>query len=273
MTIILFDSPVISIVITSFNRLELVVRAIGSALDFINELGQGEIVIVDDCSTDLTVVFINEQYKWLLETGRITLIQHKLNLGVTAAKNSGARVAKGDWVLFLDSDDKLLSSSALKISKITNSAPVSCPIIFCRCINEDGQLIGPLQSDEYFITLKMILLQGTPGECLPVIRRTLFSMIKYDEDLRGFESITYSKMIKAFGPALLSTVVVRVYMTENQDRLCNPSNIKKRGCLISLGYCRMFILFNSTLGIKGSILILAKSIFHFIRCLKSKAIS
>lgn len=263
----------ISIVITSYNRAKLVMDAIDSALDFINEVGQGEIIIVDDHSTDETVECIEGKYQSYLADGIITLIQHSSNLGVTGAKNSGVRIATGDWIIFLDSDDKLQLDVSGRMMATIQFVPASCPIIFFRCVDEYGHLIGPEQSKEYWLQLSVFLHKGTPGECLPIVRRSHFLSFNYEEDLRGFESLTYSKLINAFGSALVSPVVARVYSTLNTDRLCTKSNIRKRGCLISLGYIRLLRLFFLELGIIGCIKTVAKIIIHSMRCWYSKATS
>lgn len=260
----------ISIVITSYNRIALVGVAINSALIFIGEFGEGEIIIVDDHSVDGTVEYLSLKYKSEIDSGRILLIKHQKNLGATGAKNSGARAATGNWIMFLDSDDKLQPDVAVSIKKIIQAVPESCPIIFFRCVNEEGLLIGSELSEEYWLRLPEFLCRGTPGECLPVVRSLHFSRFKYDEDLRGFEGLAYGKMIREFGPSLISTIVARVYSTTNNDRLCTRENIRKRSCLISLGYTRMLWLFFPVLGINGLIRVGGKATVHFLKCIYIK---
>lgn len=263
----------ISIVITSYNRATLVAQAIDSALSFIDEIGHGEIIVVDDHSTDETVGCIAAKYQPHLDHGRITLIQHESNLGVTGAKNSGAGVATGDWIIFLDSDDKLQPGVAMKMAETVQRVPESCPVIFFRCALEGGRLIGPKLSAEYWLRLPEFLCQGTPGECLPVVRSSHFSRFKYDEDLRGFEGLAYAKMIREFGPSLVSPIVARIYSTCNNDRLCTRENIRKRSCLIAVGYARMLRLFLPMLGINGVVRIGGKATAHLLNCLYNKVTS
>lgn len=62
-----------------------------------------EMIIVDDCSKDDT-------YKvacgFAKNDNRIKVIQHKINSGVAAARNTALDAATGDYIAFLDSDDK-----------------------------------------------------------------------------------------------------------------------------------------------------------------------
>ena len=88
---------IISVIIPTFNRADKVVRAISSVLD--QTFTDFEIIVVDDASTDRTkdaVVRFNDC---------ITYIEHSLNLGVSAARNTGIRKSTGEFIAFLDSDD------------------------------------------------------------------------------------------------------------------------------------------------------------------------
>jgi glycosyltransferase involved in cell wall biosynthesis len=87
----------ISVVIPSYNRADLLLRALDSV--FAQTHPADEIIVVDDGSTDDT----------LLRTSQlpITLIQQE-NRGVSAARNVGIQRASGDWIALLDSDDEWL---------------------------------------------------------------------------------------------------------------------------------------------------------------------
>ena len=90
-----------SIVITSYNRLTLFKRALASALaqkyDDIYE-----IIVIDDCSSENY-----EEYITLLQCVNICYFRHDNNQGVSAARNTGVKLATGQYVAFLDDDDEL----------------------------------------------------------------------------------------------------------------------------------------------------------------------
>ena len=90
--------PLISVVIPVYNRRTFVVKAVESVLaqDYQNK----EVVVVDDGSTDGTY----EKLKELKDT--ISLYKQD-NKGQYFARNLGWRACKGDYVIFLDSDDVL----------------------------------------------------------------------------------------------------------------------------------------------------------------------
>lgn len=62
-----------------------------------------EIICVDDGSTDNSLAICN---KYSLLDNRIKVI-HKNNGGVTSARKAGMKIASGEWVGFVDSDDWL----------------------------------------------------------------------------------------------------------------------------------------------------------------------
>ena len=89
----------ISVVIPTFNRADLLPRAIDSVRA--QSLAPAEIIIVDDGSTDDTEPLIGSRYP---ECRYI----YQDNRGVSAARNRGIRAARGDWIALLDSDDTWL---------------------------------------------------------------------------------------------------------------------------------------------------------------------
>ncbi len=89
----------ISVVIPTFNRSDLLRRALDSVLA--QTCPAGEIIVVDDGSTDGTAERVRERYP------EVKLIAQE-NRGVSAARNTGIDSSSGDWIAFLDSDDEWL---------------------------------------------------------------------------------------------------------------------------------------------------------------------
>jgi glycosyltransferase involved in cell wall biosynthesis len=90
--------PYFTIITPSFNRAHVIDRAIKSILN--QTYPDWELIIVDDGSTDNTKEILTP----ILADKRIKYI-YQDNAGVCAARNNGASVAKGDYLIFLDSDD------------------------------------------------------------------------------------------------------------------------------------------------------------------------
>jgi glycosyltransferase involved in cell wall biosynthesis len=93
----------VSIVIPCFNNSRYLPLCLDSALRNIANK-DGEIICVDDCSTDDTIAVLElyaEKY------GSINIVRHSVNGGTNEARRSGVLAARGDYVLFMDPDDRL----------------------------------------------------------------------------------------------------------------------------------------------------------------------
>ena len=92
----------ISVIIPVFNRPQALQRAVVSVLKQSSSVD--EIIIIDDGSNDSTGTVIHDLKKISPLIKSLT----QRNLGVSAARNQGIKMAQGEWVAFLDSDDKWL---------------------------------------------------------------------------------------------------------------------------------------------------------------------
>lgn len=90
----------VSIIITSYNRENLIGRAIQSCMA--QTYKDIEILVVDDCSTDNSIEVIKDLQK---QDSRIKLFINDENLGAGLSRRRGTKEAKGEYTAFLDSDD------------------------------------------------------------------------------------------------------------------------------------------------------------------------
>lgn len=97
------SAPLVSIVMPTFNRADLILDSIRSVID--QSFGDWELIVIDDGSTDDTVARIES-----LAEPRIVIIRHPHIGNVATLRNCGARVARGEFLAFLDSDDLWLPS-------------------------------------------------------------------------------------------------------------------------------------------------------------------
>ena len=88
----------VSVVIPTYNREDIVSRAIDSVLE--QTLSDVEVIVVDDASTDDTISVL-ESYN-----DQIEYYRHEENKGGSAARNTGIKTASGEYIAFLDADDE-----------------------------------------------------------------------------------------------------------------------------------------------------------------------
>lgn len=90
----------ITIVTPTYNASQYISETIQSVMK--QTFGDWELIIVDDCSSDMTIETINE---YLKVDPRIKLIQLDVNSGAAVARNMAIEAAQGRYIAFLDSDD------------------------------------------------------------------------------------------------------------------------------------------------------------------------
>jgi glycosyltransferase involved in cell wall biosynthesis len=107
-------SPSISVVIPLFNKRVWVREAVASAL--MQDWSPLEVIVVDDGSTDggaASLTGFDERVR----------VFRQLNAGVSAARNRGVKEARGDWVAFLDADDRFVQGHLRKLVELSQMHP------------------------------------------------------------------------------------------------------------------------------------------------------
>ncbi|MCC0177747.1 glycosyltransferase family 2 protein [Waterburya agarophytonicola K14] len=110
------ERPLVSVIIPTYKRGELVSRAINSVLE--QSYQNLEIIVVDDHSQDNTADVVGE-----IEDDRLRYYCHSTNQGGSAARNTGIKLARGQYIAFLDSDDVWLPQKlTIQLQAIANRA-------------------------------------------------------------------------------------------------------------------------------------------------------
>jgi glycosyltransferase involved in cell wall biosynthesis len=128
------SSPRVSVIIPAFNRAWCVAHAVESVLA--QTFKDFEIVAVDDGSSDGTADVL-EKFG-----DRVRLIRQE-NRGVSAARNSGIRAARGNWVAFLDSDDRWHPEKLER--QLSALDKYSAKICFTRCVNAQNETLRDIE--------------------------------------------------------------------------------------------------------------------------------
>lgn len=111
----------ISVIIPLYNNEKYIINCINSVLN--QEYENIEIIVVDDGSTDNGYDLLKNRYG---SNEKIILIK-QTNKGPSVARNKGISYAKGEWIMFIDSDDEL-DKNALNIL-ISNS--IDSDLVVC----------------------------------------------------------------------------------------------------------------------------------------------
>jgi glycosyltransferase involved in cell wall biosynthesis len=124
------SNPAVSVVIPCFNQEQFLCDAIASTRS--NTL-QPEIIVVDDGSA--------REISATTRTSGVTCIRQE-NQGVVAARNRGLAAAHGEFIVFLDADDRLLPG-ALDTGAAALRGNPDCALVWGRCVmmDEAGSLL------------------------------------------------------------------------------------------------------------------------------------
>lgn len=134
-------NPTVSAVIPTYNRAHLVGRAIQSVL---NQTYQDfEIIVVDDGSTDNT-----EEVVKSFNDPRIRYIRHDQNRGGSAARNTGIKMARGEYIAFQDSDDEWLPEKLEKQMRVFENAPAEVGVVYTGFWRIEGDRRTYIPSDK-----------------------------------------------------------------------------------------------------------------------------
>lgn len=121
----------LSIIIPCFNSSQWIEKCINSIPDKDNI----EIICINDASTDDTL----EKIKKLKEIKDIKIITRENNYGVGYSRNEGIEIAKGEYILFLDSDDFLYDKLDEFLSHLNNNID----IVYYALRENDGVVLTP----------------------------------------------------------------------------------------------------------------------------------
>lgn len=215
--------PVLSFVMPTYNRRDILPAAIDSALVWLDRIGCGEIIVVDDGSSDATAEMMSERYGERQASGQLVFHERERNGGAAAAKNSGAILAKGEWIVFLDSDDMVIADAVLPVLAQLETAGDASAVLF-RCVERSsGALVGSDLGETVAVDLPTDLAFWKWGECLPAVRADCARRFPYVVDLPGYEGISYARMSCHTGRVLVSPIVARIYDTGDHERVSTPA--------------------------------------------------
>jgi glycosyltransferase involved in cell wall biosynthesis len=199
--------PKISAIVPAYNRSATVARAMESILS--QRLEDLEVILVDDGSTDATAALVEG-----LGDPRVRILAHGENRGAAAARNSGIRAARGEFLAFLDSDDEWLPGKLeLQLRRLEESPAHigwSCTGLYLVFPNGEEILVDRAPRDP------VRYLHGTcglgPGSTLMVRRSCVDRVGLLDERFPRLEDWDWLlRLANSCGMAYLPQPLARVY--------------------------------------------------------------
>jgi len=206
--------PLVSAIVATYNRAQVVSQAIESILGQTYE--NLEVIIVDDGSTDGTVDVLKR-------FGNRLRILCQPNAGPSAARNRGIAAAKGEIIAFLDSDDTWLPEKIARQVALLGTAGNGVPCCVCNAIlkSEDraalrsfaNSLLHPSEEEGLWINAPQVLLHRFMlfNQIVAVRREALAKIGGFDESLRYLEDYDLALRLSLLGPFAFTNEPLVIY--------------------------------------------------------------
>lgn len=201
-------NPKFSIVIPVYNVAPYLRECLDSVLA--QTFTDWEAICVDDGSTDESGAILDE---YAMIDSRLR-VAHQSNAGVSVARNMALDCAFGEWIVFLDADDKLKSTYLNRIFVATTKWPDACCVRtgWTRCF--DGKSEPIIQDDIAACKLQLgvssieafwLLISNCGYPFVNCIKRSALGSVRFSPGVRFREDALYSFGLATKG---LSLVVV-----------------------------------------------------------------
>jgi O-antigen biosynthesis protein len=121
----------LSVIIINYNSFRLLNELLDSILTNISHQLFFEIIVIDNNSSEGNIS------DYIPNDPKIKIIKNSTNKGFSAANNQGIKIAKGEYILFLNNDTLFLEDTISRILEFIKQTGNNI-IVGCRLLNEDG---------------------------------------------------------------------------------------------------------------------------------------
>ena len=221
------DNPLVSVIITTYKRNDLLSRAVDSALAQTYE--NIEVIVVDDNDPDTqyrkdTEKLVSEKYG---DNPKFRYIKMPSNSGSCNARNKGVAESKGEYINFLDDDDELLPEKAEKQIAVFKSSDTDLAAVGCYCeiLDENGKLINIEKPSVRGDVFYRQLCGNITSTSLSLIRKDVYVKSGGFEQMKSSqEHLMYAKLYSV-NPNFdyVPEILVRMYH-HSGERISNNKN-------------------------------------------------
>lgn len=200
-------NKLVSVIITTHNRADLLPRALESVLK--QTYPHTEIIIVDDGSCDNTEQLV---FDYMQKYKQIKYIKHEKALGGNAARNSGIRAASGEFIAGLDDDDEFTPE---RIQVLMDNYSDEYSLITSRSVKvtKTGK-----QKTKYIsnVDLDTMLYFNAIGNQVLVKKEKIVGAGLFDENLKRYQDYDmWLRIIQNYGKAKVVNKVLQIIHYEH----------------------------------------------------------
>jgi len=208
--------PAFSVIIPTHNRVNLLPRAIKSVLN--QTFQEFELIIVDDASTDETPALANS-----FADQRIVYVRREANGSAAAARNTGIRRARGQYISMLDDDDEYLPQFLAETYQAFEESPTEVGFGWCGV-----QVVEDKPNGEVFVQednwrpdiqslenayLSFLRSRRIGTNCGITVRRSCFETVGlFDETMKKAEDTDFLiRIARLFDFIVVPKILIKIH--------------------------------------------------------------
>ena len=213
-------TPKVSVIIPTYNRADLLARAVNSVLS--QTYDDYEIIIVDDHSSDNIQDVISK-----FTDPRIRLMRHERNKGQSASINTGIANARGEYIAFLDDDDEWLPNKLEGQVAVFQSSASDVGLVYGwmdRIEDSTGRLIPSYRNTIEGDIFEHSLALNIPGPTIVLLVRSSVAreVGGIDASLSRYNDADFiCRVAQRYKVAVLPEVVARAHFNHEHEQMAD----------------------------------------------------
>jgi hypothetical protein len=210
--------PKVSVIVPIFNTRHFLAKCLRSIAQ--QSLAEIEIICVDDGSTDGSDAVVAA----LQATDpRIMLLRHGRNRGLGAARNTGVRAARADYIASVDSDDFIDAGMLKALLDAATAGDFDVVASGLREVNEQGETLRTIIPQD-----RTIIIEGQHSDVFaitdPSVCTKLWKRSVYTDNNLYFDETTFYEDLGWTYPALLKSRRIRILGAAYYNYLLRPGS-------------------------------------------------
>ncbi len=199
--------PLVSVVVPTYNRVEWLPAAVRSIQE--QTFTDWELILVDDGSTDET-----ENWVRGLDEPRIRYVRRRHSASIAATRNAGVHQARGDWIAFLDSDDRWLPDKLTQqLARLRDKPDTRWCYAKYQMITKDGGAVpqphgGPWRPFEGWFVDRILTTEAAVPVPTLLVSADLARELPFDERLPLAEDYDFALRLAARAPGCVVDAVM-----------------------------------------------------------------
>lgn len=190
-------TPRLSVIVPVYNVEKYLEDGIKSLLsqDFMSD--EYELIFINDGSSDNSVDIIKKYQD--LHYNQIKLFEQE-NSGVSAARNLGIEKARGEWIVFFDPDDVILSGSYFSALEAADNQNSDMVFWHYKTVPEDYLFDSDSRCSTLFEQIKTKIPYGTDSACSYAVKRSIVmdNNLRFITDMKYGEDTIFTRQLISF---------------------------------------------------------------------------